>query len=136
MGTSEMARTQRGAMQGFTLIEVMISVLIFSVGLLGTAALQARAVQMATQNEDRSRAAILANEMVAQLWANQSATPADLAGWKAKVANAAVSGLPNGVGAVATTASTSTAVITITWKAPSAPKGAPANSYTTTVVIQ
>ena len=126
----------RRSLQGFTLIEVMISILIFSLGLMGTVALQALAVQMATQNTDRSRAAILANEMVSQLWAGQSATPTDLAGWQAKVSNPAVSGLPNGTGSVTTTTSTNTAVILVTWKAPSAASGAASSNYATTVVIQ
>lgn len=121
---------------GFTLIEVMISILIFSLGMLGTAALQAKAVQFAEQNADRSRAAVLANEMVSSLWAFQSATPDTtfLSNWKLRVSNSAVSGVPNGTGSVATAGRT--AVVTITWKAPSAPSGAPSNSYATTVVIQ
>jgi type IV pilus assembly protein PilV len=121
---------------GFTLIEVMISILIFSIGVLGTVALQARAAQFAEQNGDRSRAAVLANEMVSSLWAFQSATPDPtfLSNWKLRVSNSAASGLPNGSGSVATTGNT--AVVTITWKAPSVSNGAPSNSYATTVVIQ
>ena len=53
--------------RGFTLIEVLISILVFSFGLLGAAAMQAVAVQAATQNGDRSRAGLLANEMVSTL---------------------------------------------------------------------
>jgi len=125
--------------RGFTLIEVLISILVFSFGLLGAAAMQAVAVQAATQNGDRSRAGLLANEMVSTLWAAQSATPAtsDLDAWKAKVAAPAVSGLPNGSGTVtACTGVANCAVITVTWKAPSAKASAASNRYTTTVVIQ
>ncbi len=127
---------RRHAAQGFTLIEVLISILVFSLGVLGTVALQARATQFASQNGDRSRASILANEMVAKLWAAQSATPAPavLTAWQTAVSTTTSSGLPNGAGTVVTTGST--AVVTITWKSPSAVTSAPSNSYSTTVVIQ
>lgn len=126
--------------RGFTLVEVLISILVFSFGLLGAAALQSLAVQMGTQNGDRSRAASLANEMVTKLWNNQSSTPSstDLSNWTTMVANPAVSGLPNGTGAVATCsgAVANCALITITWKAPSAKSTAQASQYQTSVVIQ
>jgi len=124
---------------GFTLVEVLIAILVFSFGLLGAAAMQAVAVQAATQNGDRSRAALLANEMVSTLWAARSSTPADgdLAAWTAKVATPAVSGLPGGAGSVAAcTGIAGCAVITVTWKAPSAKAAAASNRYTTTVVIE
>jgi type IV pilus assembly protein PilV len=127
------------AIRGFTLIEVLISILVFSFGLLGAAAMQAMAVQAATQNGDRSRAAMLANEMVSTLWATRSSTPAsgDLAAWKTKVATPTVSGLPDGTGVVAPcTGVANCAVVTITWKAPSAKVAAAASRYVTTVVIQ
>jgi type IV pilus assembly protein PilV len=132
-------RRSHRAIQGFTLIEVLISILVFSFGLLGAAAMQAMAVQTATQNGDRSRAAMLANEMVSTLWAGQSSTPAsgDLAAWKAKVATPAVSGLPGGTGSVVPCSGIAgCAVITITWKAPSAKVAASPSRYITTVVIQ
>ncbi|HEY8975915.1 MAG TPA: prepilin-type N-terminal cleavage/methylation domain-containing protein [Burkholderiaceae bacterium] len=129
----------RRSTRGFTLIEVLIAILVFSFGLLGAAAMQAVAVQAATQNGNRSRAALLANEMVSTLWATQSSTPApaDLAAWTSKIATPSASGLPNGSGTVtACTGVANCAVITVTWKAPSAKTAAASNRYTTTVVIQ
>jgi type IV pilus assembly protein PilV len=121
---------------GFTLIEVLISILIFSLGVLGTIALQARAAQFATQNGDRSRASLLANEMVSTMWAAQTISPSNsvVSSWQTMVATPTVSGLPNGAGSIATSASSAT--ITITWKAPSAATSAASASYSTTVVIQ
>ena len=135
MNTPALSLRRRRSFAGFTLIEVMMSILIFSVGVLGTVALQARTAGFAEQNSDRSRASLLANEMVSSLWAYQSATPDSnfLQNWQTRVGNAAASGLPNGVGTVTTTGSTAT--ILITWKSPSAKTGTSA-SYTTTVVIQ
>jgi type IV pilus assembly protein PilV len=133
------SRRSRRSCRGFTLIEVMISILVFSLGVLGTVALQALVVQTQTQNGDRSRAAMLANEMVSMLWANQSAspTPSDLAAWRAKVASAGTSGLPNATGTVTSCADVANcAVVTIAWKAPSAQASAASSQFTTTVVIQ
>ncbi len=130
-----LARRQRPS-KGFTLIEVMISILIFSFGVLGTVALQARAVQFAEQNSDRSRAALLANEMVSKLWAAQSATPDPtvLSRWQTAVSSTTNSGLPNGLGTVSTSGNTAT--VTVRWQSPSATTGSAYNSYSTTVVIQ
>ena len=51
-----------------TLIEVLVSLLIFSFGFLGLIGMQARAVQLSTDAEDRSRAALLANDIVTTMW--------------------------------------------------------------------
>jgi len=127
---------------GFTLIEVLISIVIFSLGILGTIALQARVAQFASQNVDRSRAAVLANQMVSTMWAAQSIYPSQTAvnSWQSMVATPTVSGLPNGLGSISTSASTATspasATITITWKGPTAAASAASASYSTNVVIQ
>lgn len=136
MTTPALSLRRRRWVAGFTLVEVMMSILIFSVGVLGTVALQARTAGFAEQNSDRSRASLLANEMVSSLWANQSALPDSTfyQAWQTRVGNAAASGLPNGVGTVTTTGSTAT--ILITWKSPSANKTSASARYTTTVVIQ
>ena len=126
----------RQASAGFTLIEVLISILVFSLGVLGTIALQARVAQFVVQNGDRSRASVLANEMVSTMWAAQTMSPSASAvsGWQSMVATPSVSGLPNGTGSVTTSASSTT--VTITWKGPSAAASAASASYSTTVVIQ
>ena len=128
--------SRRRAHAGFTLIEVLISILVFSLGVLGTVALQARATQFAEQNGDRSRAAVLANEMVSSMWAAQtiSLPTATVSAWQTMVATPSVSGLPNGAGSVSTSGGAAT--VTITWKGPSVAATAASASYSTTVVIQ
>ena len=136
MKTPAIPSRRRRASAGFTLIEVLISILIFSVGVLGTVALQARAAQFAEQNGDRSRAAVLANEMVSNMWAHQSATPDStyLTSWQTAVSTPSVSGLPNGSSKVSTTGSSAT--VTVYWKGPTVAATAASASYSTTVVIQ
>ncbi|HEX7641405.1 MAG TPA: type IV pilus modification protein PilV [Burkholderiaceae bacterium] len=104
---------------GFTLIEVLVSVLIFAVGLLGLAGMQARAVQFSYDAEDRMRASVMADEIVAaMLTANTVSLPGSTVdAWNTRVANAAVSGLQNGVGTV-TTDSNGLTTVKITWSSP------------------
>ncbi len=136
MNTPKFVPRRRRVSAGFTLIEVLISMLIFSVGVLGTVALQARTAQFAGQNGDRSRASILANEMVSNLWANQSSTPDSvfLGNWVTKLNSPTASGLPNASYTLTTVGNATT--VQIYWKGPSVAAAAASAAYATTVVIQ
>lgn len=130
-----MNRLPRRRQAGFSLIEVLTAILIFSLGILGLVGLQTQAIQFSTSAEDSNRAAMLANEIVSTMWLNQSATvpAADLTAWQARVADPKVDGLPNGAGAVAVAGNEAT--VTITWRAPNAPAGTQ-NRYVTQATIQ
>jgi type IV pilus assembly protein PilV len=130
-----MKRIPRRSQAGFSLIEVLTAILIFSLGILGLVGLQTQAIQFSTSAEDSNRAAMLANEIVATMWVNQSATVPDaaLTAWQARVADPKVDGLPNGVGDVDVAGNQAT--ITITWRAPNAPAGSQ-NRYVTQATIQ
>ncbi len=130
----------RRAETGFALIEVLVSLLLFSLGVLGMVAMQAKASNYSVDAEDRSRASRMANELVASMWAEQTVSPSTLTKWKARVADPTVSGLPNGSGTLdpnETDATTGVSVttITITWKAPSKKSSDSASTYFTQVVI-
>ncbi|MGJ7567094.1 fimbrial assembly protein [Variovorax sp. GB1R11] len=115
--------TPRRSQAGIALLEVLVSVLLFSLGLLGLIGLQARAISFSVDAEDRNRAALLANEVVALMWLNQSPTvpPDALAAWKLRVSDPKATGLPNGVGTVDVAGKT--ADVKITWQAPSRSTG-------------
>ena len=66
-----------GAMCGAGLIEVLITLVVLSVGLLGLAALQASALKLSTQADNRSQATFLAYEMADRMRANRAAALAD-----------------------------------------------------------
>ena len=121
--------------QGASMIEVLIVILLFSFGLIGMIGLQARAVQASVSAEDSTRAALLANEMASAMWgANTVSLPAaTLTAWNTLVGDAAVRGLPNGVGAVSVTGNVAT--ITITWRAPHE-AATVSHNYTTQVQLQ
>lgn len=129
---SRRARRRPAASRGVALVEVMVGLLIFLVGVLGIIGLQAKAIQFTVQAEDRSRAALMANELVAQMWAQQSTALSkdDMDKWKARVAAA----LPG----ASTDVSTDTGVtrIQIQWKSPKATKADTASSqYVTQVAL-
>ena len=118
---------------GMSLIEVLTSLLIFSLGILGLVGLQTQAVQFSANAEDTNRAALLANEIVAKMWTQQSMTltTVDYEHWQQRVADHDL-GLPNGTGPVQV--KDGVAEITITWRPPKVSKGRE-NRYVTQVVI-
>lgn len=59
---------------GFTLLEVLITVVVFSVGLLGLAGLQVKSLKLAQDSFSRTVATMLAEEMADRMRANRSAT--------------------------------------------------------------
>lgn len=127
--------TGRPAQRGVTLLEVLVSVLIFSFGILGLVALDARSTQFSVNAEDRTRASLLANELASRMWTQGTVDlpAADVADWQARVEDPAAEGLANGVGAVVVNGNT--AEITITWRAPFNPEAGGGNRYTTQVVM-
>ncbi|MCK9284995.1 MAG: type IV pilus modification protein PilV [Rhodocyclaceae bacterium] len=64
---------RRKNQSGASLIEVLVSMLIVAVGVLGLAALQARAMNAEFESYQRSQAILLANDMVERLRMNRTA---------------------------------------------------------------
>lgn len=73
-GTMEISNTSRQG--GFTLLEVLITVLILSIGLLGLAGLQLSALKLNDSAERRSQATILAYDILDRMRANRTAAEA------------------------------------------------------------
>ncbi len=122
--------------RGFSLVEVLVSILLFTLGLVGLVGLQARATVMSVDADNRNRAALLANEIASAMWLSGSTAlpPATLSAWQARVADPAASGLPSGAGAVAV--SGNRADITITWRAAVRTADESDSQLTTRVVIR
>ena len=95
--------------RGVLLLEVLVAILVFSIGILAVVGLQGIAVRTATDARYRSDAAFLAGELMSQIWTDPvnvsqynypgaGPVPARMAGWVARVN----SRLPGGVAPVVT----------------------------------
>jgi type IV pilus assembly protein PilV len=65
--TSTGAARPSRAQRGFTLLELLVAVMVFSFGVLSLVGLQATAAQLATDARNRSAAAFLADQLLARL---------------------------------------------------------------------
>lgn len=66
------------AQQGSVLLEALIAILIFSIGILGIIGLQATMINNTLDARYRTDAAFLANQILAQMWADPVNTTAGL----------------------------------------------------------
>jgi type IV pilus assembly protein PilV len=109
------ARTQRGV----ALLESLMALLIFSVGLLGLLGLEARVMSTSSNSENRNRAAMLAGEVASQMWLNNTIAPGTTA-YNNLISNAGdqtQGGVPGGIiSVVAVPFTTNAADVTVTWQ--------------------
>lgn len=117
---------RRGAQQGVMLLEALIGILIFSIGILALLGMQATAMRATIDAKYRSEAAFLANEIIGAMWVDRanlanydSATCASYAECNAWLARLQAK-LPNATGANAPTIAISSqqATVTIRWQRP------------------
>lgn len=120
------------------LIETLVSLLIFSFGVLGLIGLQAKAINFSIDAEDRSRAALLANEIASSMWLAGTVTvsSAQLTAWQTTVADATHGGLPNGTVTITPTSGIPNSVdVAIGWRAPTDAASAPNRQFTTRIIL-
>lgn len=96
--------------KGATLIEALVAVLIFSIGILAVVGMQALSVRVVTDAKYRADASFLANQALGRLWGD----PTNLA--VHAEADVDVAGLPNGKRTVAINGDRAT--VTIRWQLP------------------
>jgi type IV pilus assembly protein PilV len=65
-------RTGRKAQSGVMLLEALIGILIFSLGILALVGMQALAVRLSTDARDRADASNLASQIVGEMWLNRA----------------------------------------------------------------
>lgn len=117
------------------LLEALIAMLIFSLGVLGIVALRAKASQYSVDSEDRTRAAMFASELATTMWQSKSTSldSTTISAWQTRV-QASGSGLPSAT-ASSSVDSSGMATITISWKAPWRKSSEQSNTYSTQVII-
>jgi type IV pilus assembly protein PilV len=125
MNSQRRAPVLQSSQQGVVLLEVLVAVLIFSIGILGMIGMQAASVTAVSDAKYRSEAAMVADQIFARIWADQAnvttydtgGAAVSLAGFEAK--------LPNGKRKVAVgplpalpDPQMRTVTVTITWQPP------------------
>ncbi len=70
------------SLKGFTLLEVMVTLLVLSVGLLGLAGLQLHALQYTDSSYQRTLVNIQALDMAERMWTHLDAPLTELAQWQ------------------------------------------------------
>ncbi|WP_043308911.1 type IV pilus modification protein PilV [Pseudomonas sp. ML96] len=66
-------KTANSRPNGFTLIEVLVTLVLLTIGMLGLVAMQGRGIQYTSDSAQRNNAVMLANELLEQIRANPSA---------------------------------------------------------------
>jgi type IV pilus assembly protein PilV len=109
----------RKLQQGVMLLEALVAILIFTLGIIALMGLQAASISQVSQAKYRTDASYLANQIIGKMWVDQanlaSYTSAGAAGrldWDALVAKS----LPSGAGVIGVVGRQVT--VTINWKQP------------------
>ena len=139
-------RSERGVM----LIEALVAILIFSIGILAVVGMQAIAIKDVTSAKYRSEAAFLVQELLSQMWTDNGnistyaytgagAPPAKIQAWFNKVQSRLPDGanqlpvvtLTNLIPAAPAVPTGATVQITVKWRLPEeATQNLPAHSHT------
>jgi len=134
----------RSKQQGSVVLEALISILLFSIGVLAIVGLQAASIKNTASAKYRTDASLLANRVIGQMWVSNkinatlvanfsSPSGANYAAWANTVAQAlpGVSGVAANAPTIAIDANNN-ATITVFWQAPDE---AVAHNYTAIAVV-
>lgn len=137
-------KTAQSSQQGSVMLEALISILLFSIGILAIVGLQAVSIKNVTAAKYRSDASLLVNQVIGQMWVGNktnaalaanfsSPSGASYATWASAVAQAlpGVSGVPANAPTIAIDASNN-ATVTVFWQAPDETV---AHNYTAVAVV-
>jgi type IV pilus assembly protein PilV len=140
----------QGGERGVMLIEALVAILIFSIGILAVVGMQAIAIKDVTSAKYRSEAAFLTQELLSQMWTDNGnigtyaytgagAPPAKIQVWVNKVQSTLPDGanqlpsvtLTNLVPAAAAAPTGATVQITVRWRTPEeVTQNLPAHTHT------
>lgn len=137
-------RTCRKPQSGFSLIEALVAIVIFSIGILALIALQVTSVRQSSNAKYRSDAALLVNQLIGQMWvadrtpttlqANFNTGGALYTPWAAAVQ----AQLPGAAASAPTVVVAADGQVTVNvyWKAPNEQAADPQHRYTAIARVQ
>jgi type IV pilus assembly protein PilV len=145
------ARTQLAvprAERGVALLEALVSILIFSIGILAAVGMMGTAVKNVTEAKHRTEVAFLTNKLIAQMWADSAnissyaytgsgAVPTRLTGWIAQTDQLPAGSTLRPIITVSNTTATGGMVtIQVRWQLPQdQSQGLPPHSYTAMAAV-
>lgn len=119
MRTNLARRAMRGAQEGVMLLEALVAILIFSIGVVAVMGMQAVSIEQVTQAKYRMDASYLANQIIGKMWTDQpnlatyaSAGSTGRTAWDATVAST----LPSGTGTIVV--NNTLVTVTVNWRMP------------------
>lgn len=138
---------------GSMLIEAMVGILIFSMGILAIVGLQAASIKMSSDAKYRADASLLANQLIGQMWTSDRAllqtdfvspNGASYVAWLGAAQTPANGTVRATLPGVTDTANLPTVTIdvnnvvtiTLNWRLPNEAPGTPAHKYTATTQIR
>jgi type IV pilus assembly protein PilV len=131
---------------GSFLLEALIAILIFSMGILAIVGLQAASIAASSDAKYRTEASLLANQLIGEMWASdhtqlvanyQGASGSGGAGYAAWLPKVnALPGATTYAPTVAVNGVSQQVLITVFWKQPSENPATPPHNYVATATIQ
>ena len=122
--TKRFVHNGKPAQHGVILLEALIAVLLFSMGVLALVGLQAAMVKNTSDANYRAQASFIAQQKIGMIWADPANAVSNL------VTGAAISSLPNGTLTI-TSPVTNQFKVVVNWQQP----GKPQHNFTTVATI-
>jgi type IV pilus assembly protein PilV len=119
MRTNLARRAMRAAQEGVMLLEALVAILIFSIGVVAVMGMQAVSIEQVTQSKYRMDASYLANQIIGKMWTDlpnlatyATAGSSGRIAWDTTVSKT----LPSGTGTI--TVAGTLVTVTVNWKMP------------------
>jgi len=112
---------------GVALLEALVGILIFSIGILALMGLQAQSIRNTVEAKYRNEAAYLANQIIGQMWVDRSNLAAydtggganpNMVAWENQVANTLPRVVAGGANSPTIIVAGSQVTVTIFWQLP------------------
>lgn len=123
--------------KGFAILEAMVAIMVFALGILGLVGIQAAMTREQTNSKIRTDAAYLASQLIGEMWADipnlsqYASGSCNGYGKCADWANKVAVNLPSGSSTVTVNATTGDVTVTLSWTMP----GGDAHQYVTATTI-
>jgi type IV pilus assembly protein PilV len=134
ISSRKFVRNGKSAQQGIVLLEALIAILLFSMGILALVGLQGAMIKNTSDAKYRADASFIAQQWIGMIWSNPDNAAAYVIPDSTNAKYDISSLLPSGTRTV-TEPVPGQFVVTITWLQPGQPAGQAPHQYTTTAYI-